>query len=146
MLLCNEFKSTYSPLTRTILAQSMCFAPLLQIVAISIIFTQSILDLNPSQTDSHILDAGILLADYFYSDRPISKLNLAQAMNEAFGGTDANNCWRWKWAWETLEVAQILFLRRFSLTSLTLEFVETILKLCPIHSIRNAEMDKFQQF
>jgi hypothetical protein len=109
-------------------------------------FTQSILDLNLSQTEARILDASILLADYFYSDRPISKLNLAQAMNEAFGGTDANNCWNWKWAWEALEVAQILFFRRFSLTSLTLECVETILKLCPTHSIRNTEMDKFQQF
>ena len=38
---------------------------------------------------------------------------LRSAMEAAFGGTDAEGAWVWKDAYEALEAAQVLFLRKF---------------------------------
>ncbi len=39
--------------------------------------------------------------------------HLRSAMEQAFGASDATGAWVWKDAYEALEIAQVLFLRRF---------------------------------
>ena len=45
--------------------------------------------------------------------KPITTAALRASMTDSFGGTDAQGLWVWKAAYEALEAAQILFLRRF---------------------------------
>src|SRR3546814_4398008 len=56
--------------------------------------------------------AGRLLPD-LERGRAVDARRLPEAMEQAFGGTDAEGAWSWKDAYEACEAAQVLFLRTF---------------------------------
>ncbi|WP_136661642.1 strawberry notch family protein [Nitratireductor sp. XY-223] len=79
---------------------------------------------------------------------------LRNAMNEAFGGSDAEGFWTWKLAYEACEAAQVLFLRKFGRAMHTkapdpgafLAMLTRIAGLVPTHTRRSEESEAFQQF
>lgn len=56
---------------------------------------------------------GVALTQSLAKGRVIDATALRVAMEPAFRGSDAEGLWRWKDAYEALEVAQVLFLRQF---------------------------------
>ncbi len=66
-----------------------------------------------------LMMAAHLLVSLLAKGQPINAVGLRAAMEGAFGASDAEGAWRWKDAYEALEAAQILFLRRYGPTMLT---------------------------
>ena len=56
-----------------------------------------------------------MLAQLLGQGRAIDSRALRSAMETAFCGTDAEGAWVWKDAYEALEAAQVLFLRKFGM-------------------------------
>jgi predicted RNA methylase len=79
---------------------------------------------------------------------------LRQAMEEAFGGSDADGFWAWKAAYEACEAAQVLFLRKYGRAmrekagapAAQLAMLSRIAGLLPTHTRRTQESEAFQQF
>ena len=100
-----------------------------------------------------ILRAAKLLLPPLEGGRAISTNVLGAAMSSSFGGTDAEAFWVWKDAYEALEVAQILFMRKFGPAILTrsassqaaLAIVTRIAQLAPTHTRRSDESQAMQQ-
>ena len=67
----------------------------------------------PPDKVSGLLHAATLLAQLLGQGRALDSRALRSAMEAAFGGTDAEGAWVWKDAYEALEAAQVLFLRKF---------------------------------
>jgi hypothetical protein len=75
-------------------------------------------------------------------------------MQSAFGASDARGAWDWKAAYEAVEVAQLLFMRRYgpAIHAKTtdpferLKLVERIARLAPTQTRRSEEMQAYQQF
>ena len=85
--------------------------------------------------------------------KPITTAALRASMTDSFGGTDAQGLWVWKDAYEALEAAQVLFLRRFGRAILsrsnspeaTLAMMKRIADLVPTHTRRSDESQAMQQ-
>ncbi len=85
--------------------------------------------------------------------KPIITAALRVAMTDSFGGTDAQGFWVWKDAYEALEAAQVLFLRRFGPAILsrsaspeaTLAMMKRVAELVPTHTRRSDESQAMQQ-
>ncbi|WP_027170242.1 strawberry notch family protein [Mesorhizobium sp. WSM3224] len=85
--------------------------------------------------------------------KPITTRTLRVAMTASFGGTDAQGFWVWKDAYEALESAQVLFIRRFGPAILsrsaspeaTLTMMRRIADLVPTHTRRSDESQAMQQ-
>ncbi|TPL71427.1 strawberry notch family protein [Mesorhizobium sp. B2-3-15] len=85
--------------------------------------------------------------------KPITTRTLRVAMTDSFGGTDAQGFWVWKDAYEALESAQVLFIRRFGPAILsrsaspeaTLAMMRRIADLVPTHTRRSDESQAMQQ-
>ena len=79
---------------------------------------------------------------------------LRRAMEEAFGGSDAEGFWTWKAAYEACEAAQVLFLRKYGRAmrekagspAAQLAMLSRIAGLLPTHTRRTRESEAFQQF
>jgi len=79
---------------------------------------------------------------------------LRQAMEDAFGGSDAEGFWSWKDAYEACEAAQVLFLRKYGRAmrekaaspEALLAMVSRIAGLLPTHTRRSEESQNLQQF
>ena len=67
----------------------------------------------PPDKVSGLFHAATLLAQLLGQGRALDSRALRSAMEAAFGGTDAEGAWVWKDAYEALEAAQVLFLRKF---------------------------------
>jgi hypothetical protein len=75
-------------------------------------------------------------------------------MEAAFGGSDAEGAWIWKDAYEALEAAQILFLRKFGsamrtragLPAAMLEMLTRLAERLTSQTRRSEESEHFQQF
>ena len=67
----------------------------------------------PSEKVSALIHAATLLAQLLGQGRAVDSRALRSAMETAFCGTDAEGAWAWKDAYEALEAAQVLFLRKF---------------------------------
>jgi hypothetical protein len=67
----------------------------------------------PPDKVSGLLHAATLLAQLLRQGRALDSRALRSAMEAAFGGSDAEGVWVWKDAYEALEAAQVLFLRKF---------------------------------
>ena len=67
----------------------------------------------PPDKVSGLIHAATLLGQLLGQGRAIDTRALRSAMEAAFGGTDAEGAWVWKDAYEALEAAQVLFLRKF---------------------------------
>ena len=64
-------------------------------------------------TAQAIHQGGMQLLPFLEQGKPVTAAALRTAMTTSFGGSDAQGFWVWKDAYEALEVAQVLFLRRF---------------------------------
>src|SRR5260370_9438600 len=67
----------------------------------------------PPDKVSGLIHAATLLAQLLGQGRALDSRALRSAMEAPFGGTDAEGAWVWKDAYEALEAAQALFLRKF---------------------------------
>ena len=67
----------------------------------------------PDQTAASIVLAAYDLLGHFAAGRRIDTPAIRTAMQSAFGASDAAGAWDWKAAYEAVEVAQLLFLRRY---------------------------------
>lgn len=100
-----------------------------------------------------IHQAAIQLLPFLEQGEPVTTAALRTAMTESFGGTDAQGFWVWKDAYEALEAAQVLFLRRYGPAILsrsaspqaTLAMMKRIANLLPTHTRRSAESQAMQQ-
>src|SRR3954469_20349757 len=62
---------------------------------------------------SGLFHAATLLAQLLGQGRALDSRALRSAMEAAFGGSDAAGAWVWKDAYEALEAAEVLILRKF---------------------------------
>ncbi|WP_352486275.1 hypothetical protein [Mesorhizobium sp. M0051] len=92
-----------------------------------------------------IHQAGTLVLPFLEHGKPVTTAALRTAMTTSFGGSDAQGSWVWKDAYEALETAQVLFLRRFGPPILsrsttpraTLAMMKRIAELLPTHTRRS---------
>ncbi|BCG97798.1 strawberry notch family protein [Mesorhizobium sp. 131-2-1] len=93
------------------------------------------------------------LLPFLEQGEPVTTAALRTAMTTSFGGSDAQGFWVWKDAYESLEVAQVLFLRRFGPAILSrsttpqamLAMMKRIADLLPTHTRRSDESQAMQQ-
>ncbi|MEQ1552132.1 strawberry notch family protein, partial [Sphingorhabdus sp.] len=106
------------------------------------------------QTAASIIAAAHDLLGHLAAGRRIDSPALRTAMQSAFGASDASGAWDWKAAYEAVEVAQLLFMRRYgsAIHARTtdpferLKLVERIARLAPTQTRRSEEMQSYQQF
>jgi hypothetical protein len=108
----------------------------------------------PQQIAASIIAAAHDLLGHLAASRRIDAPVLRTAMQSAFGASDASGAWDWKTAYEAVEVAQLLFMRRYgpAIHAKTadpferLKLVERIARLAPTQTRRSEEMQTYQQF
>jgi predicted RNA methylase len=108
----------------------------------------------PEQTAASIILAAQDLLGHFAAGRRIDTAAIRTAMQSAFGASDATGAWDWKAAYEAVEVALLLFMRRYgpAIHAKTsdpferLKLVERIARLAPTQTRRSEEMQAYQQF
>lgn len=108
---------------------------------------------RPVDTGLAIHQAAIQLLPFLEQGKPITTAALRATMTDSFGGSDAQGFWVWKDAYEALEAAQILFLRRYGSAILSrsaapqaaLAMMKRIAELVPTHTRRSDESQAMQQ-
>ncbi|MER9850006.1 hypothetical protein NKJ55_22235 [Mesorhizobium sp. M0106] len=104
-------------------------------------------------TAQAIYQAAMRLVPFLEQGKPVTAAALRTTMTTSFGGSDAQGFWVWKDAYEALETAQVLFLRRFGPAILsrsttpqaTLAMIKRIAELLPTHTRRCDESQAMQQ-
>ncbi|WP_352732621.1 hypothetical protein [Mesorhizobium sp. M0276] len=107
----------------------------------------------PINNAQAIYQAAMRLLPFLEHGKPVTTAALRTAMTTSFGGSDAQGFWVWKDAYEALETAQVLFLRRFGPAILsrsttpraTLAMMKRIAELLPTHTRRSEESQAMQQ-
>ena len=97
--------------------------------------------------------AQLLLPD-LERGRRIDAARLRAAMEQAFGGSDAEGSWDWKSAYDACEAAAVLFLRKYGgamaaragSPAALLSMLAKVAGLLPTHTRRSEESETFQQF
>jgi predicted RNA methylase len=105
-------------------------------------------------TAAAILAAAHALLPHLQQGSRIDAPRLRAALESAFGGSDAQGLWDWKTAYEALEAASVLFLRRFGPAMARRAggpagFLAQLAKLAgllPTHTRRSEESQALQQF
>ena len=108
----------------------------------------------PPDKVAGLFHAATLLAQLLGQGRALDSRALRSAMEAAFGGTDAEGAWVWKDAYEALEAAQVLFLRKFGSAMRTragsaaamLEMLTRLAGRLASQTRRSEESEHFQQF
>ncbi len=108
----------------------------------------------PPDKISGLIHAATLLAQLLSQGRAVDSRALRSAMEAAFGGTDAEGAWAWKDAYEALEAAQVMFLRKFGAAMRTragsaaamLEMLTRLAGRLASQTRRTQESERFQQF
>lgn len=108
---------------------------------------------NPTKP-SALLAAGHLLLNHLARGNAPTAHDIRSAMEQAFGNTDASGAWVWKDSYEALEIAQLLFLRRYlpamrksaKNSSDLLTMLQKLGDLIPTHTRRSEESIALQQF
>ncbi|MGA8552289.1 MAG: class I SAM-dependent methyltransferase, partial [Stellaceae bacterium] len=108
----------------------------------------------PPDKVSGLFHTATLLAQLLGQGRALDSRALRSAMEAAFGGTDAEGAWVWKDAYEALEAAQVLFLRKFGSAmrsragsaAAMLEMLTRLSQRLPSQTRRSEESEHFQQF
>jgi hypothetical protein len=108
----------------------------------------------PPDKVAGLFHAATLLAQMLGQGRALDSRALRSAMEAAFGGTDAEGAWVWKDAYEALEAAQVLFLRKFggamrSRAGSPTAMLEMLIRLAgrlASQTRRSEESEHFQQF
>ena len=103
---------------------------------------------------SGLIRAATLIAQLLGQGRAIDSRALRAAMETAFCASDADGAWAWKDAYEALEAAQIMFLRKFGAAMRTragsaaamLEMLTRLGARLPTQTRRSEESEHFQQF
>ena len=103
---------------------------------------------------SGLIHAATLLAQLLGQGRAVDSRALRSAMETAFCGSDAEGAWVWKDAYEALEAAQVLFLRKFGAAMRTragsaaamLEMLTRLAARLPSQTRRSEEAEQLQQF
>ena len=116
--------------------------------------TRLLASARSDQTARSIIDAAQDLLGHLAAGRRIDSNAIRTAMQSAFGASDASGAWDWKTAYEAVEVAQLLFMRRYgpAIHARTadpferLKLVERIARLAPTQTRRSEEMVQYQQF
>jgi hypothetical protein len=101
-----------------------------------------------------ILSAAHLLLPLLERGERVEAKSLRAAMETAFEASDASGVWDWKDAYETCEVATVLFLRKYGRTlfrktmasAARLSLLAKIADLLPTHTRRSEESQALQQF
>ncbi len=99
----------------------------------------------PDQTARFIIEAAQDLLGHLAAGRRIEAPAIRTAMQSAFGASDASGAWDWKTAYEAVEIAQLLFLRRYgpAIHAKTadpferLKLIQRIARLAPTHKRRH---------
>ena len=68
---------------------------------------------RPAQTARSIVAAAQDMLVHLAAGRRIDSNAIRTAMQSAYRGSDAGGAWDWKTAYEAVEVAQLLFMRRY---------------------------------
>jgi predicted RNA methylase len=108
----------------------------------------------PLAPSSAILAAADLLLPHLERGERIDAALLRRAMETTFGASDATSAWDWKAAYESCEVATILFLRKYGKAlfrkaaspAARLSVLTKIASLLPTHTRRSEETQALQQF
>ena len=108
----------------------------------------------PADKVSGLFHAATLLAQLLGQGRALDSRSLRSAMEAAFGSTDAEGTWVWKDAYEALEAAQVLFLRKFGAAmraragsgAAMLAMLTRLTERLPSQTRRSEESQHFQQF
>src|SRR5580693_472716 len=108
----------------------------------------------PPDKVSGLIHAATLLAQLLGQGRALDSRALRSTMEAAFGATDADGAWVWKDAYEALEAAQVLFLRKFGGAMRTragsapamLEMLTRLAARIPSQTRRSEESEQLQQF
>jgi predicted RNA methylase len=98
--------------------------------------------------------AALLILPHLERGARVDAVALRDAMEAAFGGSDAAGLWDWKTAYEACEVATVLFLRKYGKTLFrktgspvaALPLLGKIADLLPTHTRRSQESQALQQF
>ncbi len=106
------------------------------------------------QTAANVIRAAGDILGHLAAGRRIDPPAIRTAIQSAFGASDASGAWDWKTAYEALEVAQVLFMRRYgpAISARSpdpleqLKLVERIARLAPTQTRRSEEMIALQQF
>lgn len=108
--------------------------------------------ISPKLTDNNTLNTILygLIQEKLAKNITISPLYLQRLLSDVLGGSDADNYWQWKDAYEILEIAQIKYLQS-QLPQLTRESTVKLLQnklpmLVPTHTRRTTQQIKLQQF
>jgi predicted RNA methylase len=114
------------------------------------------LDLACPRVDvSHDLaDAARFLLPHLERGQRIDANPLRNAMERAFGGSDAAGAWDWKMAYDACEAATVLFIRKFgpairaeaASPATALQMLGKVAALLPTHTRRSQESRALQQF
>ena len=108
----------------------------------------------PPDKVSGLFHAATLLAKLLGEGRALDSRALRSAMETAFCGSDAEGAWVWKDAYDALEAAQIMFLRKFGNAMRTragsapamLDMLTRLAGRLPSQTHRSEESEHFQQF
>ena len=108
----------------------------------------------PSDSAAAILDAAQRLLPHLEQGRRVDAAALREAMQSAFGASDASGAWDWKTAYDACEAATVLFLRKYGKAllrkagspALALPMLEKVSRLLPTHTRRSMESQALQQF
>lgn len=112
------------------------------------------LPLTPRPAAMSLLEAARALLPLLEKGKPISTDMLREAVESAYGDSDANGAWVWKDAYEALECAQILFMlkygprirRQAADPAAELAMIERISALVPTQTRRSEQSQRLQQF
>jgi predicted RNA methylase len=108
----------------------------------------------PLDKVSGLVHAATLLAQLLGQGRAADSRALRAAMEAVFGGSDAEGAWAWKDAYEALEAAQIMFLRKFGAAMRTragsapamLDMLMRLSQRLASQTRRSEESEQLQQF
>lgn len=105
-------------------------------------------------TASRLITAAQAMLPALTAGRPLEARNLREAMSAAFETTDTEGGWGWRDAYEAVEIAQILFMRRYfcgmqrrtTSPQQLLRLIARVAALTPTHTRRSEESQLLQQF
>ncbi|WEX85798.1 strawberry notch family protein [Sinorhizobium garamanticum] len=101
-----------------------------------------------------LIQAARLLLPHLERGERVDAVALRDAMQTAFGASDASGTWDWKTAYDACEAATVLFLRKYGKalfsrsgsSAARLSALGKIAGLLPTHTRRSEESQAFQQF
>ena len=110
--------------------------------------------LAASSDSAAVHAAALLILPHLERGARVDAVALRDAMEAAFGGSDATGLWDWKTAYEACEVATVLFLRKYGKALFrkagspvaALPLLGKIAGLLPTHTRRSQESQALQQF